>query len=99
MTCTGSGFEGSCQVPGAFTAHGVYVPPDLNLTGVVVKGPGTTKGFDNGVSIVGSDALVKGITITGPACDPERLRPAAQQRDRRGRHLDRRPDPGQRRSR
>ena len=70
MTCTGSGFEGSCQVPGAFTSHGVYVPPDLNLTGVVVKGPGTAKGFDNGVSIVGSDALVKGITITGPACDP-----------------------------
>ena len=70
MTCTGSGFEGSCQVPAAFTSHGVYVPPDRNLTGVVVKGPGTITGFDNGVSIVGSDALVKGITITGPACDP-----------------------------
>jgi len=70
MTCTGAGFDGSCQVPGAFTSHGVYVPPELNLTGVVVRGPGTIEGFDNGVSIVGSDALVKGITITGPACDP-----------------------------
>ena len=69
MTCTGSGFAGSCQVP-AFTAHGVYVPPELNLRGVVVKGPGTITGFDNGVTIVGSDALVKGVTITGPPCDP-----------------------------
>ena len=69
MTCTGLGFEDSCQVPAAFTAHGVYVPPDLNLSGVVVKGPGTINGFDNGVAIAGSDALVKGITITGPVCD------------------------------
>lgn len=69
ITCTGSGFGGSCQVP-AFTSHGVYVPPDLKLTGVVVKGPGTIDGFDNGVAIVGSDTLVKGVTFTGPTCDP-----------------------------
>jgi len=69
MTCTGSGFAGSCQVA-AFTSHGVYVPPDLSLTGVVVTGPGTIDGFDNGVTIVGSNALVKGITFTGPTCNP-----------------------------
>lgn len=69
MTCTGSGFAGSCQVP-AFTSHGVYVPRDLNLTGVVVTGPGAINGFDNGVTIVGSSAVVKGITFTGPPCDP-----------------------------
>lgn len=69
MTCTGSGFAGSCQVT-AFTSHGVYIPRDLHLTDVVVKGPGTITGFDNGVTIVGSDALVKGLTISGPACDP-----------------------------
>lgn len=69
MTCTGSGFAGSCQVP-AFTSHGVYVPPGLSLTGVVVTGPGTINGFDNGVTIVGSNAVVKGITFTGPTCDP-----------------------------
>ena len=40
MTCTGSGFAGSCQVP-AFTSHGVYVPPDRHLRGLVVTGPGT----------------------------------------------------------
>ena len=58
MSCTGLGFEGSCQVPAAFTNHGISVAAEL--TGISVKGPGTIDGFDNGVAIVGSDALVKG---------------------------------------
>lgn len=65
ISCTGGGFAGSCQVP-EFRSHGVQVAP--GLTGVVVTGPGTITGFDNGVVIEDSNALVKGITITGPAC-------------------------------
>lgn len=68
MLCTGSGFAGSCQVP-EFTSHGILVEP--GLTGVMVTGPGTITGFRNGVAVVGSYALVKGVTITAPACDPD----------------------------
>ena len=67
LSCTGSGFAGSCQVP-EVGAHGVSVAQ--NVAGVVVNGPGTISGFDNGVLIVGSDARVQGLTVTGPACDP-----------------------------
>jgi Periplasmic copper-binding protein (NosD) len=67
ISCTGSGFEGSCQVP-AFTDHGISVGADLS--GVFLKGPGTIDGFDNGVVIVGGEAHVKDITVTGPDCDP-----------------------------
>jgi hypothetical protein len=74
ISCTGSGFEGSCQVPGssddiaAGTPHGVRVAQEL--TEVTVRGPGTVDGFRNGVVILGGDAQVKGLTITAPDCDP-----------------------------
>src|SRR5918996_1391551 len=42
LSCTGSGFAGSCQVP-EFTSFGINVVP--GLTGVTVKGPGTISGF------------------------------------------------------
>jgi parallel beta-helix repeat protein len=68
ISCTGTGFAGSCQVPTP-GSNGVDVAP--NLTGVVVTGPGTITGFDNGVAIQDSNALVNGITITGPGpCPP-----------------------------
>lgn len=66
LSCTGSGFAGSCQVP-EFTSRGVSVAPEL--TGITLKGPGTITGFDNGVVITGSNAHVKGLTIAGPPCD------------------------------
>src|SRR4029453_1298770 len=67
LSCTGSGFAGSCQVP-EFTSRGVSIAPEL--TGITLKGPGTITGFDNGVVITGSNAHVKGLTIAGPPCDP-----------------------------
>lgn len=73
VSCTGSGFAGSCQVP-TFASHGIQVAP--GLTGVVVTGPGSITGFDNGVVISDGNALVSGITISAPACDPgDCLRP------------------------
>lgn len=68
ISCTGSGFAGSCQVPASVASEGIRVAP--NLTGVVVSGPGTISGFDTGVAIQDSNTLVKGITATGPGCDP-----------------------------
>jgi parallel beta-helix repeat protein len=68
ISCTGTGFAGSCQVP-AFGPTGALVAP--NLTGVAVIGPGTITGFDNGVAVQDSNALVTGITVTGPGpCPP-----------------------------
>src|SRR4029453_2469910 len=67
LSCTGSGFAGSCQVP-EFASRGVSVAPEL--TGITGKGPGTIMGFDNGVVVEGSNAYVKGLTIAGPPCDP-----------------------------
>jgi parallel beta-helix repeat protein len=67
LSCTGSGFAGSCQAP-EFASRGVSVAPEL--TGIAVKGPGTITGFDNGVVVEGSNAHVKGLTIAGPPCDP-----------------------------
>lgn len=68
ISCTGSGFGGSCQVPAAAVNVGVVIAP--NLTGVAVMGPGTISGFDTGVAIRDSNALIVGITFTGPPCDP-----------------------------
>lgn len=68
ISCTGSGFAGSCQVPASVASQGVNIAS--NLTGVVVTGPGAISGFDTGVAIQSSDASVKGITATGPSCDP-----------------------------
>lgn len=68
ISCTGSGFAGSCQVPASVASQGIRVAP--NLTGVVVAGPGTISGFDTGVAIQDSNASVRGITASGPACDP-----------------------------
>src|SRR4029453_157874 len=65
LSCTGSGFAGSCQGP-EFTSRGVTIAPQL--TGITLKGPGTIPGFDNGVVITGSNAHVKGLTIAGPPC-------------------------------
>lgn len=67
ISCTGSGFSGSCQVA-AVGARAVIIAP--NLTGVAVMGPGTITGFDTGIEIRDSNALVKGLTFTGPACEP-----------------------------
>jgi parallel beta-helix repeat protein len=67
ISCSGSGFDGSCQVP-ACCSQAIDIGRDLS--GVVVKGPGTLSGFDTGVAIQDSDALVRGITATGPTCDP-----------------------------
>jgi parallel beta-helix repeat protein len=68
ISCTGSGFEGSCQVA-TIGPTAVSLVADLN--GVVVKGPGTIRGFDNGVRIAESNAQVNELTITGPpGCDP-----------------------------
>ena len=67
LSCTGSGFDGSCQAP-QFTSHGISVAP--GLTGITVKGPGTVTGFDNGVVISGSNVHVSGLTIDGPPCAP-----------------------------
>ncbi len=49
-------------------SHGIIIA--FNLTGVVVTGPGAITGFDTGVAIQNSNSSVKGITATGPACDP-----------------------------
>lgn len=67
LSCTGSGFAGSCQVP-EFASRGVSVAPEL--TGITLKGPGTITGFDNGVVVDASNAHVKGLAIAGPPCDP-----------------------------
>lgn len=67
IACTGSGFAGSCQVPQS-ASRGVDVA--AGLSGTKVTGPGTITGFDNGIEIEGGDAHVKGVTITGPPCDP-----------------------------
>jgi len=68
ISCTGSGFSGSCQVD-AFGSTGVLVAS--SVSDVSVMGPGTIAGFDNGVVIQDSNALVQGITVTGPGgCDP-----------------------------
>jgi parallel beta-helix repeat protein len=68
ISCTGAGFAGSCQVPASVASQGIRVAP--NLSGVVVTGPGVISGFDTGVAIQDSNASVKGVTATGPACDP-----------------------------
>jgi parallel beta-helix repeat protein len=70
ISCTGSpgGFAGSCQVVASVASQGIVIAS--NLTGVVVTGPGTITGFDTGVAIQNSNASVKGITATGPPCDP-----------------------------
>jgi len=70
MSCAGSpdGFAGSCQVPASVASQGIIIAS--NLTGVVVTGPGTITGFDTGVAIQSSNASVKGVTATGPPCDP-----------------------------
>jgi parallel beta-helix repeat protein len=68
ISCTGTGFGGSCQVP-TFESTGVLVAS--SVSGVSLTGPGTIAGFDNGVVVEDSNALVKGITVTGPGgCDP-----------------------------
>jgi parallel beta-helix repeat protein len=67
LSCTGSGFAGSCQVP-EFASRGISVASEL--TGITLKGPGRITGFDNGVVVDGSNAHVKGLTIAGPPCDP-----------------------------
>ena len=69
MSCTGSGFAGSCQVPAFDTGKGIRIVP--GLTYVEVKGPSVITGFDNGVEIESSDGQINGLTITGPACEPE----------------------------
>lgn len=75
ITCTGSGFAGSCQRSGP-GAIGIDV--DAGLTGVLIRGPGMIAGFDNGVSVVNSSATIIGITVTGPACDePDCQRPVS----------------------
>ena len=66
ITCTGSGFAGSCQAPGPGPT-GIAV--DAGLTGITIRGPGVVAGFDNGVSIVNSSATITGLTVTGPVCD------------------------------
>jgi parallel beta-helix repeat protein len=70
ISCAGSpdGFAGSCQVPASVASQGIIIAS--NLTGVVVTGPGTITGFDTGVAIQNSNASVKGITATGPSCEP-----------------------------
>ena len=68
ISCTGSGFEGSCQVAAVGPSAVSLV---AGITGVVVKGPGTIRDFDNGVRIAESNARVSELTITGPSgCDP-----------------------------
>lgn len=68
ITCTGAGFAGSCQTA-AFGPTGVTVAS--GRSGVAVIGPGRLSGFDNGVAVFDSDALVKGVTVAGPLpCDP-----------------------------
>lgn len=65
LSCTGSGFAGSCQVP-EFASRGISIAPEL--TGVTVTGPGTISGFDNGIVITASNVHVGRLTITAPAC-------------------------------
>lgn len=67
LSCTGAGFAGTCQVP-QFTSFGINVAS--GLTGITLTGPGTIAGFDNGVVISESNAHVRGLSITGPPCDP-----------------------------
>jgi parallel beta-helix repeat protein len=65
LSCTGSGFAGSCQVP-EFASRGVSVAP--GLTGITLTGPGTISGFDNGIVISASNVHISRLAITAPAC-------------------------------
>lgn len=71
ITCVNpSGFFGSCQVFGPGPV-GIDVGP--GVTDVAVMGPGTITGFDTGVRVSSSNALVTGLTVTGPGpgvCTP-----------------------------
>lgn len=67
ISCHGSGFGGSCQRTGP---GGIGVALTPGLSAVTVKGPGTLTGFDTGVVVEQGAALVDGLTVTGPPCDP-----------------------------
>lgn len=67
ISCTGGGFNGSCQVGGPGPV-GIDIGP--GVTGVAVMGPGTVTDFDTGIRVSSSDALIKGVTVTGPVCVP-----------------------------
>ena len=64
LSCTNPlGFSGSCQVFG----HGpIGIDIGPGVTDVAVRGPGTISGFDTGIRVASSNALVKAVTVTAP---------------------------------
>lgn len=65
ISCVGPGFMGSCQTfgPGPI---GIGVGP--GVTGVAVMGPGVVTGFDTGIHVSSSNALIKRVEVSGPTC-------------------------------
>ncbi len=67
LSCTDvvtPGYMGSCQV--LFGPIGIDISGAPSPTSVTVNGPGAVTGFDTGIHISSSNALIKGLTITGP---------------------------------
>ena len=81
VVCTGAGFKGSCQGPGAGTEPDVGVDTGgHNNVHVFSHVPGgTINGFDRGIDIKGgSNVKVKQLTITGPPSSGRGTNPRPQ---------------------
>lgn len=64
ISCVGP-FLGSCQV---FGPGPIGIDVGTGVTGVAVMGPGVVTGFDTGIHVSSSNALIKRVEVTGPEC-------------------------------
>ena len=65
ISCVGIGFLASCQV---FGPGPIGIDVGSGLTDVAVMGRGTVTGFDTGIRVSSSNALIKRVSVTGPKC-------------------------------
>jgi hypothetical protein len=65
IQCAGGGFLLSCQ---QFGPGPIGIDIGSGLTNVAVMGPGVVTGFDTGIRVSGSNALIKRVDVSGPMC-------------------------------